>query len=151
MPALPQEAPARGVRVGSIVVRCTRFDEMRVFWQAALGYVPREAPEDGWIVLTDPTGSGPNISLEWVEMSIAPASDEPSAIHIDLYTDDQKAEVERLVALGATRYADETPDDANFVVLVDPDGYRFCVVQKYVPNFTEATEPGARSRERRRA
>ena len=39
MLALPQERPARGVRVGSIVIRCSRFDEMRVFWQAALGYV----------------------------------------------------------------------------------------------------------------
>jgi hypothetical protein len=128
--ALPHERPARGVRVGSIVVRCSRFDEMRVFWQAALGYVPREAPQDGWVVLTDPTGTGPNISLEQVETSIAPAPDKLSAIHIDLYTEHQEAELERLAALGATRYAHETPDDADFVVLVDPDGYRFCVVQK---------------------
>ena len=130
MLTVPQERPARGVRVGSIVIRCTRFDEMRVFWQAALGYVPREAPQDGWVVLTDPTGTGPNLSLERVETSIAPAPDELSAIHLDLYTEDQEGEVERLVALGATRYARETPDDADFVVLVDPGGYRFCVVQK---------------------
>jgi hypothetical protein len=128
--ALPQERPARGVRMGSIVIRSSRFDEMRVFWQAALGYVPREAPQDGWVVLTDPTGTGPNLSLERVETSIAPAPDELSAIHLDLYTEDQKGEVGRLVALGATRYARETPDDADFVVLVDPGGYRFCVVQK---------------------
>jgi Glyoxalase-like domain len=128
--ALPQELPAQGVRVGSIVIRCTRFDEMRVFWQAALRYVPREAPQDGWIVLTDPTGTGPNLSLERVERPIVPAPDALSAIHLDLYTEDQTGEVERLVALGATRYAGETPDEADFVVLVDPDGYRFCVVQK---------------------
>jgi hypothetical protein len=103
---------------------------MLVFWQAALRYVPREAPRDGWVVLMDPTGTGPNVSLERVETSIAPAADQLSAIHLDLYTEDQKAEVERLVALGATRYAHETPDDADFIVLVDPDGYRFCVVQK---------------------
>jgi hypothetical protein len=101
-----------------------------VFWQAALGYAPREPPEDGWVVLTDPTGRGPNISLDRVETSIASAPDELSAIHIDLYTGDRQAEVERLVALGATRYARQTPEDADFVVLVDPDGYRFCVVQK---------------------
>jgi hypothetical protein len=128
--ALPQERPARNVRVGSIVIRCSRFDEMRVFWQAALGYVPREAPQDGWVVLTDPNGTGPNFSLERVETSIAPAPDELSAIHLDLYTEDQKGEVERLVALGATPYGRETPDGADFVVLVDPGGYRFCVVQK---------------------
>jgi Glyoxalase-like domain len=130
MLALQHVRPARGVHVGSIVIRCNRFDEMLVFWQAALGYLPREAPQNGWVVLMDPTGAGPNVSLERVKMSIAPAPDELSAIHLDLYTEDQKAEVERLVGLGATRYAHETPDDADFVVLVDPDGYRFCVVQK---------------------
>ena len=130
MLAMPRERPAGGIRVGSIVIRCTLFDQMRVFWQAALGYVPREAPQDGWVVLTDPTGTGPNLSLERVDTPIAPAPDELSAIHLDLYTEDQKTEVERLVALGATRYAHETPDGADFVVLVDPDGYRFCVVQK---------------------
>jgi len=40
MLAVAEERPARAIRVGSIVIRCTRFDEMRVFWQAALGYVP---------------------------------------------------------------------------------------------------------------
>jgi hypothetical protein len=66
---LPQERSARGVgvRVGSIVIRCRRFDEVRVFWQAALRSVPREAPQDGWVVLTDPIGTGPNLSLERVE------------------------------------------------------------------------------------
>jgi catechol 2,3-dioxygenase-like lactoylglutathione lyase family enzyme len=130
MLALPQQQVVRGIRVGSIVIRCSRFDEMLVFWQAALGYVPREAPRDGWVVLTDPTGAGPNLSLERVDTPIAPAPDELSAIHLDLYTDDQERDVDRLVALGATRYPHQAPDDADFVVLVDPDGYRFCVVQK---------------------
>jgi hypothetical protein len=76
MLALPVERPARGIRVGSIVIRCTRFDEMRLFWQAALDYVPREAPEDGWVVLTDPTGNGPNLSLERADTPIAPGPDE---------------------------------------------------------------------------
>jgi hypothetical protein len=39
------------------------------------------------------------------------------------------AEVERLVALGAQRVDwDDYPDDPDFVVLSDPDGNRFCIV-----------------------
>jgi catechol 2,3-dioxygenase-like lactoylglutathione lyase family enzyme len=125
----PVKRPADGVRVGSIVIRCKRFEEMRAFWQAALGYRPRETPEDGWVVLTDPTGRGPNVSLDRVAESIAPAPDETSPVHLDLYTEDRQAEVQRLVALGARRFAEASPQDADFVVLVDPDGYRFCVVQ----------------------
>jgi glyoxalase superfamily protein len=42
--------------------------------------------------------------------------------------DDRAGEVERLLALGATRYEREAGPDDDFVVLVDPDGNRFCVV-----------------------
>ena len=118
------------VGVGSIVVRCVRFDELLAFWQAALGYVPREMPSDGWAVLTDPTGAGPNISLERVAAESLPALGELSRVHLDLYTTDQAAEADRLLALGATRYDREYEPGQDFVVLVDPDGNRFCVVGK---------------------
>jgi hypothetical protein len=118
------------VRVGSIVVRCVRFDELRAFWQAALGYVPREPPRDGWVVLTDPTGTGPNLSLDRVDEHRLPPLGELSRVHLDLYTSDQAAEGDRLLELGATRYDRVSGPDDDFVVLVDPDGNRFCVVQK---------------------
>jgi hypothetical protein len=52
-------------------------------------------------------------------------------IHLDLYADDQDAEVERLVSLGAQRVDwDLYPADPDFVVLADPDGNRFCVIDK---------------------
>jgi catechol 2,3-dioxygenase-like lactoylglutathione lyase family enzyme len=118
------------LRVGSILIRCARFEELVAFWQAALGYVPREPPEEGWVVLTDPTGAGPNISLDQVAESRLPPLGELSRVHLDLYTADAPAEVERLVGLGATRYEREYGPDDDFVVLVDPDGNRFCVVAK---------------------
>ena len=53
----------------------------------------------------------------------------PPRLHLDLYTDDQAAEVERLIALGATEiHWDKRPADADFVILADPEGNRFCVV-----------------------
>jgi hypothetical protein len=52
-----------------------------------------------------------------------------SRIHLDLYTSEQARHVDRLVKLGATR-AEEWPypPDADFVVLRDPDGNEFCVI-----------------------
>ena len=122
--------PPRSVRVGSIVIRCVRFDELVAFWGAALGYVPREPPEDGWVVLRDPTGAGPNISLDRVAEDRLPPLGDLSRVHLDLYTADQAAEVERLLGLGATRYEREYGPDDDFVVLVDPDGNRICVIDK---------------------
>ena len=55
--------------------------------------------------------------------------DVPPRIHLDLYADDQAAEVVRLLALGATEvHWDKRPADADYVILADPEGNRFCVV-----------------------
>jgi catechol 2,3-dioxygenase-like lactoylglutathione lyase family enzyme len=119
----------RKMKIGSIVVRCYEFDKMLAFWQEALHYVPREPAQDGWVVLRDPEGrKGPNVSLERVPEPFEPIG-KTSRVHLDLYTNDQEGEVERLVGIGATRYPQEYRPDADFIVLEDPDGNRFCVVQ----------------------
>jgi Glyoxalase-like domain len=51
-----------------------------------------------------------------------------SRLHLDLYTTDSEAEVERLVKLGARRYPWRYAPGSDFVVLEDPDGNLFCVV-----------------------
>ena len=114
------------MRIGSIVVRCFEFDKMLTFWREALHYVPREPAKDGWVVLCDPGGVGPNLSLDRCPTR---RSGKRSRLHLDLYTHNQVTEVERLVALGATRYPWRYKSGADFVVLEDPDGNLFCVVQ----------------------
>src|SRR5215210_2107580 len=117
------------MKIGSIVVRCYEFDRMLAFWQQALHYVPREPAQDGWVVLRDPEGRrGPNVSLERVPEPFEPIG-KTSRVHLDLYTNDQQGEVERLVEIGATRYPRTCSPDEDFIVLEDPDGNRFCVVQ----------------------
>ena len=114
------------VKVGSIVVRCFEFDKMLAFWQETLHYVPRNPAKGGWVVLRDPEGKGPNLSLDKYPEK---RSGKRSRLHLDLYSENQKAEVERLVALGATRYPWRYKPTDDFVVLEDPDGNLFCVVQ----------------------
>jgi hypothetical protein len=101
---------------------------MLAFWQEALHYVPREPPEDGWVVLRDTERRGPNISFDRVAELLEPLG-KTSKVHLDLYTTDQEGEVERLVGIGATRYPQEYGPDDDLIVLEDPDGNRFCVVQ----------------------
>jgi hypothetical protein len=53
----------------------------------------------------------------------------PPRIHLDLYTDEQAHEVERLKGLGATEvHWDKRPADADYVIMADPEGNRFCVI-----------------------
>ena len=117
------------VKIGSIVVHCYEFDRMLAFWQQALHYVPREPASRGWVVLRDPEGRSPNLSLNQVSER---RSGKRSRLHLDLSTNTRESEVERLIALGATRYPWRYKPGSDFVVLEDPDGNLFCVVQKDV-------------------
>jgi catechol 2,3-dioxygenase-like lactoylglutathione lyase family enzyme len=99
------------------------------FWCEALDYKIRDDGFGGWsTVLTPSAGMGTMIALQ---RSQTPPQDHPR-LHLDLHTADaneQEAEVKRLVSLGAERVDwDSYPDDPDFVVLADPDGNRFCVV-----------------------
>jgi hypothetical protein len=114
------------MRIGSIVIHCYEFERMMKFWQAALDYVPRAPASGGWVVLQDPEGRGPNLSLQARDRRAA----KRSWVHLDLYTEDREGEVERLVEIGARRYPWRYRKGADFVVLEDPDGNLFCVVQK---------------------
>jgi catechol 2,3-dioxygenase-like lactoylglutathione lyase family enzyme len=113
------------MRIGSIVIHCHEFDRMVTFWQNALHYVPRRPAKDGWVVLRDPEGKGPNLSFQ-ARQTRAPRR---SWLHLDLYTDRQDEEVNRLLQLGARRYPWRYRPGSDFVVLEDPDGNLFCVVQ----------------------
>jgi Glyoxalase-like domain len=116
------------VRVGSIVIRVDDLPGQTAFWEAALDYArrPGDDPAAGDFVLLHPrNGIGPNISLDRVRSNL----EIPPRIHLDLYTEDQAGEVQRLIGLGATEvHWDKRPADADYVILADPEGNRFCVV-----------------------
>ena len=87
------------IRVGSIVIRVDDLQRQIDFWSAALDYLPREGPgDDDFMLLRPKDGVGPNISLDRVHSKVQI----PPRIHLDLYTEDQAGEVERLKELGAT-------------------------------------------------
>ncbi|WP_328804269.1 VOC family protein [Occultella kanbiaonis] len=92
-------------------------DKAGAFWSAALGYA-RQPHNPAFLVPEH--GSGVRLHLDVEDRT-----------HLDLWADgeqDQRAEVERLITLGARRVEWEYPDDADFVVLADPDGTLFCVI-----------------------
>ncbi|MFE7560203.1 VOC family protein [Kitasatospora sp. NPDC057500] len=118
------------LRIGSVVLGVADVRRAAAFWGEALGYVPRDGVvEEGWVVLV-PADGAPGVQVA-LGRSVTPPQRHPR-VHLDLYaTDaaDQAAEVERLVGLGARRTDwDLYPEDPDFVVVEDPDGNRFCVI-----------------------
>ena len=114
---------------GVVVLGVTDRRRAEEFWCAALGYEVREDGFGGWArVLFPPVGTGTVIALQTSE---TPPEDHPR-IHFDLHVADaseQEAEARRLVSLGASRVDwDRFPHDPDFIVLADPEGNRFCIV-----------------------
>jgi len=111
--------------IGSVVIRVDDLEKQKTFWTAALDYAAREMGADDFVLLKPKDGSGPNVSLDRVRSEVHV----PPRIHLDLYTEDQAGEVQRLIGLGATEvHWDKRPADADYVILADPEGNRFCVI-----------------------
>ncbi len=65
-------------------------------------------------------------------VEVPEAKELKNRIHFDLRATDvtQQAEIERLLALGATQVADlRTPQGLGWMVLADPEGNEFCVLR----------------------
>ena len=110
-----------GLRLGSVVFNCADLERMTAFWSAALGLEPGPVVDHGGFRVL--RGDRVNLSLQVAGQPVT-ARDQA---HLDLYTDQQQVEVERLSRLGATfvRHHDDPEDD--FVVMTDPEGNEFCV------------------------
>jgi predicted enzyme related to lactoylglutathione lyase len=111
--------------IGSIVIRVHDLARQMEFWSQALNYVPRDGDDDTFQLLRPRDGKGPNVSLDTMRSELQI----PPRIHLDLYAEDQAAEVARLKTLGATEidWPKKAPD-ADFVIMADPEGNRFCVI-----------------------
>lgn len=117
------------LRVGVVALGVSDVRRAAGFWSAALGYELREDGFGGWAkVLVPPDGAGTAIALQ---LSQTPPRDHPR-LHLDLHVaaaGEQEAEAARLVSLGARRVDwDSYPEDPDFIVLEDPEGNRFCIV-----------------------
>jgi predicted enzyme related to lactoylglutathione lyase len=105
-------------------VTCEGSQEAGYFWSKALGW-PLVWDQDQETSIRSPHG-GPKIS--WGGPPLTPKTGK-YRLHFDLAPPadgDQQAEVDRLIALGATRI-DIGQGEVSWVVMADPDGHEFCV------------------------
>ena len=127
-----------------ITVDCAEPGRLAAFWASALGYVVQPpppgyeswpafltelgVPESEWdsrSACVDPDGTGPRLFFQRVP--------EPKAgknrVHLDVNVgrDRVDAEVERLVAEGATKLREHGDMGERWVVMTDPEGNEFCV------------------------
>lgn len=118
-----------GIRVTDIVIDCADARRAAEFWCAALGYRVTASDETGVVIAGDP--AQPALVLL---VSTDPKRGK-NRVHLDVCPTDGSTrddEIVRLEAFGATR-VDVGQSGGSWVVMADPDGNEFCVMDTVVP------------------
>jgi hypothetical protein len=109
------------LRWQNIVIDCTDPLLVASFWSEALGLELHGPDEGDWWI--EPGDGSPDILF----LHVPEGKSVKDRIHLDLRPDDQAAEVERLISLGARRI-DIGQGNVSWVVMADPEANEFCVL-----------------------
>ncbi|MPZ85114.1 MAG: VOC family protein [Actinophytocola sp.] len=112
------------LNMGGITIDCAEPRALAAFWTKALDLEVAFDAEGYFVQLRSPANPAqPYLGLQ----KVAEERAGKNRVHIDFDTDDREAEVERLVALGATKGQEHTVPGLTWTVLQDPEGNEFCV------------------------
>ncbi|RBQ17689.1 VOC family protein [Spongiactinospora rosea] len=113
--------------VQNVAIDCTNAYELARFWSEVTGHPlhPDDRPGDDETLVMLP--EGPVLHFN----QVPEGKTVKNRIHLCLRPDStREAEVDRLLALGATFVADHRkPDGTGWAVLADPEGNEFCVLR----------------------
>ncbi|GGS39255.1 VOC family protein [Actinokineospora fastidiosa] len=114
------------IELGGVTIDCANPRKLAEFWTAALDFEVG-ADYDGEFLFLTPRGT----KLGELTAVALQRVDEPKSgknrVHMDFHGEDRRAEVDRLVGLGATVLNEHTVEGMAWTVLADPEGNEFCV------------------------
>ncbi|MBE3073475.1 MAG: VOC family protein [Actinobacteria bacterium] len=105
-----------------VVVDAAQPAALGRWWANALGWVVTFEADDEYEIR-----SAPDRLPGLVFVPVRDSKVTKNRLHLDFRPDDQTAEVDRLLALGAHR-VDVGQGEQRWVVLADPEGNEFCVL-----------------------
>jgi Glyoxalase-like domain len=126
-------------RIASVNIGAVNPFAVAEFWKAALGWE---------VVFQDDTGvdlAAPGTSMPTLEIGkVSETKTVKNRLHFDLRADGSstEAELDRLLSLGATRIDVGQGPDVSWVVLADPGGNEFCLLQRSVQEAEVARGDG---------
>jgi hypothetical protein len=114
-------------RLAAVVVHVADPAGQAPFWEAASGWSVAGRSDDA-VQLRPPGAAGPLLAF----VRVADPKVVKNRVHLDVRPfpgDDQQAEVDRLLTLGADHVDVGQTGDESWVVLADPEGHEFCVLR----------------------
>ncbi|HEY7014197.1 MAG TPA: VOC family protein [Streptosporangiaceae bacterium] len=114
------------VRLHHVVIDTHDLPRLARFWTQALGWKILSEREREIVI-----GPDEEAPVGICFMPVTSVKAVKNRVHLDLTTgaDDREAEIERLLALGATRVDIGQTGTESWTVLADPEGNEFCVVR----------------------
>jgi hypothetical protein len=109
--------------VFNVTFDCVDPVSLARFWSEVTGYVPTEERED-FVRLRAPDSRGVRHLLFF---KVPEPKSVKNRMHVDLAARDPAAEVQRLVALGATEVEQRSGNGTSWTVMLDPEGNEFCL------------------------
>lgn len=103
------------------------------FWRDVLGWREVDADADGITIAASP--QGPTIDV----LAVPEGKSVKNRLHLDLRADGSSTaeELQRLLTLGAVHVdVGQSPQD-SWVVLADPEGNEFCLLERTVQELAE--------------
>jgi hypothetical protein len=118
-------------RFSELVIDSRDPESLAAFWAAVLDYSVLGREEDGSVEIGPAEGFG-GAAPTLVFGAVANPTPGKVRLHIDVNATDreQDAELERLLALGATRADVGQTGDEGWHVLADPEGNQFCLLKR---------------------
>jgi predicted enzyme related to lactoylglutathione lyase len=105
-----------------VVVDADDPARLGAWWAQALGWTVVDDSDEEYEIRPHPDRL-PGILF----VQVSDVKQRKNRLHLDFRPDDQNAEVDRLISLGARR-TDVGQGEQPWVVLEDPDGNEFCVL-----------------------
>ena len=116
------------IRIQSVVVDAHDCELLARFWSSVLGWRITYETDQEWVIEPPEGSSDADVAPEILFVWVPDEKIVKNRLHFDLRPKDQDAEVRRILELGGTR-ADVGQGDVGWVVLADPEGNEFCVLQ----------------------
>ena len=112
------------MRIANVTFDAADPGKLAEFWSAVTGRPIAQAQE--FFAMLEPNDQG----IQMLFIKVPEGKTAKNRMHVDFHAPDREAEVERLVALGATRHDTNNSFGIEWTVMTDPEGNEFCVAKE---------------------
>ena len=115
--------------IGNVTFDCENPAQLAAFWSEALGHPVDDVNEEAKEFFASIGGTDPGFSPTWLFLKVPEGKTAKNRMHLDLVAEDPPAEIERLVAIGATHVSDKDEWGIQWSVMLDVEGNEFCIAK----------------------